>query len=39
MSMFDIHNLNIIQDDENYYFFRALTITFLEHSIWVMKMI
>ena len=31
MSMFDIHNLNIIQDDENYYF--------LEHSIWVMKMI
>ena len=26
MSMFDIHNLNIIQDDENYYFFRALNL-------------
>ena len=24
--MFDIHNLNIIQDDENYYFFRALNL-------------
>ena len=24
--MFDIHNLNIIQDDENYYFFRALNM-------------
>ena len=26
MSMFDIQNLNIIQDDENYYFFRALNM-------------
>ena len=24
--MFDIQNLNIIQDDENYYFFRALNM-------------
>ena len=26
MSMFDINHLNIIQDDENYYFFRALNL-------------